>query len=390
MSAFERNLAALAARWPALAASLPAPEALEPVPAASGEPTARLPGPGGEPGAWLASRFDPRAEARRAATACLASRTDTVVFLGLGLGYLAEALLAADGELRVVACEADAGLFAACLTVRDLSPLLGNERLSLVVEGDPGAIGWALESLGARSATLASTPPLADRSAGWYAALREAFERWRDKERVNERTLRRFGRLWVRNLARNAAEPGRRRGIAGLAGAFAGFPALVLAAGPTLDEVLPLLPELRERALVIAVDTALPSLAAAGIESDFVVVADPQYWNARHLDRARVSSSIIVTEAAVHPATFRLSARAFALCSSLYPLGRFLEDGSGDAKGRLGAGGSVATGAWDFARVLGCAPVYFAGLDLAFPRMRTHARASRFEQKALNAGRRLA
>ncbi|MBP7094984.1 MAG: DUF115 domain-containing protein [Spirochaetia bacterium] len=390
MSHFERNLAALEARWPALAASLAPPEALEPVPTASGELTARLPGSDGKSGAWLASRIDPRAEARRAAAACLSSRKDAVVLLGLGLGYLAEALLAADGELKVIACEADSALFAACLGVRDLSALLADGRLSLVVGGDPGAIGWALESLGAREAALASTPALAERSAGWYAALREALERWLDKERVNERTLRRFGRLWVRNLSRNAAEPGRRRGIAGLAGAFAGFPALVLAAGPTLDEALPFLAELRRRALLIAVDTALPSLAAAGIESDFVVVADPQYWNARHLDRARVTSSIIVTEAAVHPATFRLDARAFALASSLYPLGRFLEDASGDAKGRLGAGGSVATGAWDFARILGCAPVFFAGLDLAFPGMRTHARASRFEQRALDSGRRLA
>lgn len=389
MSALERNLAALAARWPALAASLKPSESLEPVRTASGEITARLPSPGGAIGAWLASRFDPSAEARRSAAACLSSGKDTVVLLGLGLGYLAEALLAADGSLKVIACEADPGILAACLAARDLSALLADERLSLVVGGDPGAIGWALESLGARDAALASTPALVERSAGWYAALREALERWRDKEKVNELTLRRFGRLWVRNLARNSAEPGRRRGIAGLAGAFAGFPALVLAAGPTLDEALPFLAELRRRALVIAVDTTLPSLAAAGIESDFVVVADPQYWNARHLDRARVSSSVIVTEAAVHPATFRLAARAFALCSSLYPLGRFLEEGSGDAKGRLGAGGSVATGAWDFARILGCAPVYFAGLDLAFPGMRTHARASRFEQHALNSGHRL-
>jgi hypothetical protein len=80
---------------------------------------------------------------------------------------------------------------------------------------------------------------------------------------------------------------------------------------------------------------------------------------------------------------------ATIFCSSLYPLGRYIEDRVGEQKGILGAGGSVATSAWDFARILGCRPLYMAGLDLAFPGGRTHARASLFEQRALHGGSRL-
>ncbi|MBN1242339.1 MAG: hypothetical protein JXA15_06470, partial [Spirochaetales bacterium] len=163
MSVYELNRSALAARWPALASSLPNPVGINPVSSASGAPTARLPASDGASGAWLASRFDPRSEAARAAAACLSTRADTVVLLGLGLGYLAEALLAADPELRVLACEADSSIFAACLGVRDLSNLLADERLSLVVEGEPGAVALALESLGTREVAVASTPALADR-----------------------------------------------------------------------------------------------------------------------------------------------------------------------------------------------------------------------------------
>ncbi|MDR1618864.1 MAG: hypothetical protein LBS06_07455, partial [Treponema sp.] len=69
------------------------------------------------------------------------------------------------------------------------------------------------------------------------------------------------------------------------------------------------------------------------------------------------------------------------LCGSLFPLGRFIEERV-DPKGELGAGGSVATTAWDFARMLGTGTVWIAGLDLAFPGLKTHFRGAVFEERA--------
>jgi hypothetical protein len=69
------------------------------------------------------------------------------------------------------------------------------------------------------------------------------------------------------------------------------------------------------------------------------------------------------------------------LCGSLFPLGTFIESKT-DSKGKLGAGGSVATTAWDFARSLGGRDLWIAGLDLAFPGYKTHFRGARFEERA--------
>jgi hypothetical protein len=178
-------------------------------------------------------------------------------------------------------------------------------------------------------------------------------------------------------------------GVSVLAGRFSGLPALVLAAGPSLDELLDLLPEIALRFVVICVDTALRSVLRTGVQPDFVVVVDPQYWNARHLDGCAAPRSVLVTEAAVWPSVLRLRSRRTVMCSSIYPLGRYVEERAGPVKGVLGAGGSVATTAWDFARILGCTPVFMAGLDLSFPGGRTHARASLFEQRSLATGTRL-
>lgn len=386
MSLLEGNLEVLRARYPDLALLIEEAEAepLELRSAASGELSAVLPG-----GPWLHSSRDPRAEARRLAAAALGGGEDTAVLLGLGLGYIAQALAERPGLEHLIACEARPGLLRAALASRDLGSLLADERLGFVVGGEPESLITALELSGGARASILELRASAGLDPEWHGRARLAAERWNAKGRVNENTLRRFGKLWVRNLARNLGEAVDSPGIERLEGLFAGLPAVVLAAGPSLDLVLPRIHEIAQRALVVCVDTSLRSLLRAGLEPDFLVVVDPQYWNWRHLAGLSSPSSLLVSEMTTWPAVFRTARRGTFLGGSLFPLGRRIELFTGQ-KGRLGAGGSVATSAWDLGRLMGCAPLWMAGLDLSYPGGQTHAKASLFEQRALAAGRRLA
>ncbi len=392
---FEANLEALAGRLPELAALLRLAASggavdagevrLQAFASPAGQPSARL---GEGPGARLIhSAHAPQAEASRLARA-LPPAADTAIVLGFGLGYLAEALLAGRLVQRVIVCEASASLLAQALALRDLRSSLADEGLGFMVGGPPEALVGLLDEVGASRLALLSNQALERAFPEWYLPLRAAADRYASKEGINENTLRRFGRLWVRNLAHNLPLVGSLPGTARLEGSFEGLPVLVLAAGPSLDDILPLLPALRERLLLVCVDTALRSVLRQGIEPDFLIVVDPQYWNWRHLEGLSCPSSILISESAAWPAVFRFPSRAAFLCGSLFPLGLAIEARAG-AKGRLGAGGSVATTAWDFARVLGARAIYMAGLDLGFPGGRTHAQASLFEQRSLSAGHRL-
>lgn len=381
---FDANLRALRSRSGRLAelVALAVPYPLEAETARTGAASARA----GK--TWLHSRYDPEAEGRRVAEEAVATGAELVLFLGLGLGYAARAALAAGASIALV--ESDPGWLAALCGLADLSDILGNERCSLVLCPEGRGLGDFLSEAAPRTivavengATMASFPETA-------ALLRDQISDYKKRDRINAATLKRFGRLWVRNLARNLRHAASLPGVAAYDKVCSGLPALVLAAGPSLDDIGPLLPLLAERAVVICVDTALRSALRAGIEPDFVLVVDPQYLNARHLDRCQSPDSVLVTEAAVWPSVLRFCQGRTVLCSSIYPLGRYVEKRLGQAKGSLGAGGSVSTSAWDLARVIGCAPVYMAGLDLAFPGGRTHARASLFEQRSLAEGSRIA
>ncbi|HAK44870.1 MAG TPA: hypothetical protein DCO79_02965 [Spirochaeta sp.] len=88
-----------------------------------------------------------------------------------------------------------------------------------------------------------------------------------------------------------------------------------------------------------------------------------------------LSKTVLISESSTHPAVFRNCRLPVFFFKSVFPLGKLIERHAGIVS-ELGAGGSVATTAWDFARRLGCPEIYAAGLDLGFPGKRTHCRTS--------------
>ena len=383
MSPLRRNLAAIAARWPAVAEELEATEPAgdaEVVSSRTGAPSARY---GGQ---LLHSLFDPVREAERLVRSSCGPDATAAVVLGFGLGYACEACLRRTPELPVLAVEPDPGLFVRALAARPLEALLASPRLRLHVSADPQGLAAAVESAGdelnlARPCVL-RLPASAARHPAYFDRVERILVAARDRGRVNVETLQRFGPLWVRNLLGNLQPFLSSPGVGALTGAFEGVPALVLASGPSLDGVLPRIRELALRCVVISVDTSLRACLAAGLQPDFVVVIDPQYWNSRHLDGTDSPRTLLVAESATHPRALRLAPRGAFFMSSLFPLGRFVES-FGAHKGDLGTGGSVATTAWDLARTAGAAPIVMAGLDLGYPGRATHFRGAFFEHRFL-------
>ncbi|MDR2178003.1 MAG: DUF115 domain-containing protein [Treponema sp.] len=361
--------------------------------------------PSGHPTLLVAGRHvhsprDPVREAGRLVESLHASArspsgeagTAPIVILGFGLGYSAEAAARAAPGRPLIIVEKRKETLRLALKVRDLESLLAKNRLVFVLGGNGNAaIQNALDLFKAAPEIIRNRALMAA-DEEWYAVVEQGINAWLNRDKVNQATLRRFGRRWVRNLARNMEAirdlPGisRLRGIlavesAGNPESGSGIPVFLAAAGPSLDGAGPLLGEIRKRCVVVAVDTSLRFMLDRGLDPDFAVVVDPQYWNFRHLDRCKAARTWLIAESAVYPAVLRRQFRGTFLCRSQFPLGCFIEDRV-DPKGALGAGGSVATSAWDFARVLGAPAVWIAGLDLAFPGLKTHFRGALFETRS--------
>ena len=88
---------------------------------------------------------------------------------------------------------------------------------------------------------------------------------------------------------------------------FKGIPAIVVAAGPSLDKNIDLLKKIKGRFPIIAVDTALRHMIANGIKPDIVCAADSSYENS--LDFVGVEDEtevILAAELMTHPDIFKV------------------------------------------------------------------------------------
>ncbi|MDR0411105.1 MAG: DUF115 domain-containing protein [Treponema sp.] len=334
---------------------------------------------------YVHSRYNPIQEAQKTASIIGKETAGIVVVLGFGLGYIAESVVH-DGR-KVVIVEKREEILKKALETRDLTALLMEKDIIFVIGGAEENILGALQifdfdSFGEGKVRKIKNRTLVDLDSEYYQEVERRIDTWVSKGAINESTLKRFGARWEKNLVRNERYIHELPGIEQLRGVLNGeIPVFLVAAGPSLDDLTTHLSEIAERCLVVSVDTALRFLLRHGIDPDFTLSADPQYWNVRHLDVLQHSNTCLVTSVDVYPCTFHLPCRNIFLYSSSHPSAHAYEEKS-ILKGRLGSGGSVAAPAFDFACWIGAASVWIGGLDLGFPGLRTHFKGALFEEKA--------
>lgn len=342
-------------------------------------------------GALLHSAYNPTNEAKKRARADSFSTAQTLVFYGFGLGYLPNICAGLYSKKNIVLIEPDPLWVLVAFSAMDWSPILAHTSCVFLLHAPQNTIIQILENFGLKDCSHILQPAQITHNSRYFQNIRELVKRNVQKQDINSATLDRFSHLWLRNLCRNIhSSLYKHAGICKFKNILKNknLPAIILAAGPSLEKVLPYLSELKKRCIIICVDTALKACLRAGVQPDFIVLVDPQYWNARHLDRLSAPESILITESAAYPPVFRFKCKEIILCTSMFPLGQYIEKHTG-TNGKLAAGGSVASSAWDFARYIGCSLIVTAGLDLGFPNKKTHIKGSTFEEHIIQTAHRL-
>ena len=341
----------------------------------SGEPTVCLRGDDGRD-LYLHSRYDPLAEARTQLQAAEVQPGDTVVLLGVGLGYQIEALLEEGRAGLIIAVERDPSVFRAALDRPSLEPFLRHPEAELVIGGGADDLFVALERrLGrifAGSLRVIAHPPSLKAFPTYYEGLRQALREFAKHGAVVLRSALYLSRVSLENRFQNLADYISSPGLGSLAGRFTGYPGIVVSAGPSLDRNVHLLPRAEGRAVVIAVSTALKILLGRGIRPDFTAVIDYHAISARYFEGIPADGApALVADLKATPAAVRAYA-GLKLFGSDSCMDLFLEGAAGD-KGPMAGGSTVAHAAFDALRRLGCDPIIFIGQDLSYPEGRLHA-----------------
>lgn len=202
-----------------------------------------------------------------------------VIFIGMGPGQIPAALVKARSSIRhLLIFEYFPEIFLQALHSRDLSGLLSDSRL-IIGLGDGTDAKHVLQPAG-KAMQLEHIHIL--RHLPSFHNNLEEYQRLQDivYEEVNSfniagSTLIKMGKRFMANRFENLTSMPHNRLLENLKNTFSGIPAILVASGPSLDQNVHLLQDAQDKAVIIAIDSALPTLLAHGVKPHFVTALDP-------------------------------------------------------------------------------------------------------------------
>ncbi len=319
----------------------------------------------------LHSGRDPLTEAHRFARQLDLADATVVVLLGYGSGHVVRAI-AARTAAQIVVFEPD--LEALAVGVHH-----GSVDRATRVFTTPERLGEYLYARlgGTDRGVLARWTPSARMAPALYDAAKRAAAQAVDRASLRHRTARVRGPGWLRHYLENlpalAAEPG----LAALADGLRGVPAIIVAAGPSLDTNLEDLRRCVGAAFILAVNTAATALGRAGVRPSAVVSIESLDVSSQLEALPFLREIPAFLELTGHPALWRLPfARRIPISVDTNACSVF--SAKVDPKHHLSAGFCVANAAVAIAYALGCDPIVLVGSDLAFRDGRVYASGTDF------------
>jgi len=331
----------------------------------------------GNPSLLLDGRVLGAAADERTRAAWLANLGDTrqgiVVVFGLGVGHAARQIRERTSA-RLVIYEPDAGIARRVLSSGPTD--LGT--IPLVTDLRDLQVLWQ-DLAGDRDvAAMVVSPGYPSAFPDELREVTEAVRMLVGDINLLENTRKARYREWVEHIFANVPRLCEASPFLALAGQYAGVPAFIVGAGPSLAKNVEKLREASHKGIVFAVDVSGKVLDAHGIEPQVLVCLEALNLSAHMKGLSFINRVVRAFSMTSNPGGFRMAGGPllpfFERMRSFQPIE--------DLVGVPGAvvGGSVSTVAFSLAEQLGCSPIVLVGQDLAYTGGRTHAEGTAFEK----------
>ncbi len=338
---------------------------------------------------YLHSPVDPVEESRRLAESVVGRRPVKIALLiGHGLGYEIRALL--DRVSTVLVLAVNLPLLRRVSDSVDLSDLFSHPRVKWFF-GSPEDISRRLTKWIGRHPAAGTDgeievilhAPFVDTIPDTHRGLIVTAQKLQ-AERDTEDRLRPLAESNIRVNRRALDAPGS----AACFGMGKRHPAIVVAAGPTLDDALDRVRQMYPVSILIAADTVAEGLVEEGLPPDFIVSIDPQPESLLHFgvagDVSWLKRSALIFTPISHPDVVNLfeGRRLLAI-----PHNHFFfrpAEAAMAHKGVLMGGGSVSILAASFAAALQPFYVALAGFDFRSSGTRFYSRLASYHRRTMS------
>lgn len=297
---------------------------------------------------------------------------------GLGNGTFARSLLRRlDEQGALLIYEPCAELFFFVLEHYDLTDILGATNVSITVEGINdieirNILSNHVDWINLRSQIFCSHPLYEQIFAESAKILYKVIQDNNNRAVVNKNTDVALSRLLITNTLTNMKYLRKSNLVTDLIGKFPEeVPAIIVAAGPSLDKNIDDLKRAKGKAVIFAVDTAMKYLLAHEIMPDFIVTLDPKK-SLKHLKDPRCKDIPMFSRFDSRPANIEANQKNI-IFYNLEGYVKNLYQKLGKEIGSFNSGGSVATGAFSICETLGFQRIILVGQDLAYSGDSTHA-----------------
>jgi hypothetical protein len=315
-------------------------------------------------GNYLYSRYDPLKDAEHFIQSQVDQSANVYCLFGFGLGYHVQELLQKEPNKRIVVIEPYVSVIRKAAENIDLSNIFSHPNVEILCLEQGKVMINTLNEL-TKQQTRWIIPN------AWLKALPQShpLKHFLEDIKIQEMSFQRFSSLMEKNFTENLkymdVDVGK------LFGNFNGQKAVLVSAGPSLDDTVYSLKKLKDKYFILAVGSALRVLKENDVVPDAVIITDPQETVYKQLDGMGFAQPLIYLSTACHS----------AVANHRGPKVIAFQKGYSKAEGYAGqhnfplvdTGGSVATTALDILIKMGFSEIVLLGQDLAYSKNRSHA-----------------
>jgi hypothetical protein len=317
---------------------------------------------------YLHSRYNPIAEAQKWTTNAIEEGKFCYIVEGFGLGHhIKELFQQLAGDVIVAVIEPDLLALRLALTHVDFSEEIKSKCLVLLTRADKSDVHRRLEPYQAyilMGAKIVSHQSSVQISGTFFHEMRALCLAFIEYTKTAVVTLVTNAQTTCRNVANNLATYLATPPIDELRSRFAAWPAIVVSAGPSLKKNMHHLADAKGKAVIIAVQSTLKPLFAAGVVPDFVCSLDYHELSRQFYEGIDDFRDVhLVAEPKAHHSVIDAFGGPVSLLDSGFAR-QCLVEAHGSRDG-LRAGASVAHLAFYLAEYMGCDPIAMVGQDLA-------------------------
>ncbi len=303
-------------------------------------------------------------------------KAEAIFVYGIGNGapyFQWQHFLHEKKERKLIFLEDDVGAFSYFLHLENSSAIIADPQVHFELISDSQAIA---DKFPIHRAEIVAIPSKNKRR--FEALKRDLFRKITLSHAIYQDRL--HGYHPYKNFIQNCSRMGSSFYANALKDAFRGVPAIVCGAGPSLQEAIPLLKSLANKALIIAGGSTIAALSSQGVPIHFGMAIDPNLEEYRRMKNSFAFETPLLFSTRVHPNIFQTCNGPFGYMRSGIGgiLELWMEEALHLSDAMIGEklspeSISVTTICTAWAEFLGSSTILFCGVDLAYTNQKRYA-----------------